>query len=205
MATPLTQEHMMTRPHKLFQPRQSLTLTLLALVMLLSIGGVRAASAHSFNTSMLVPASATNEPQLDELMLAFLLASEERDSHPDETSNGHLGGLDVYITITSSPAQISAASPDIIATPLAGITMPDIPGTAFLTAPDMTSDTAITMLATPADPSLPPFAQRFKAATGHAPGPEARAIYVSARLIGRAVRKAGGVADLALHLRLLSP
>ena len=34
---------------------------------------------------------------LTDAVRGFLLATTERDAHPDETSNGHLGGLDVYI------------------------------------------------------------------------------------------------------------
>ncbi len=173
--------------------------------MLLMLGVTPPALAHSFNTAMLLPVDFADDPLQDDLMQAFLLASEERDSHADETSNGHLGGLDVYIRFvtTLTPSDISRA--DIIALPLAGVRGPDRDDIITTGPQDLTSKAARALLATPADPSLPAFKQRFLSATGHRAGNEAQAVYVTARMIGQAVRKAGGVDDPARLRRLLPP
>jgi hypothetical protein len=191
----------MTLTRKIPLHLQSLFSGLLALGMLLVSGSASPASAHSFNTVMLLPAPYNDVQLRRDMMQAFLLASEERDGHPDETSNGHLGGLDVFVIFTTEPG----TGAHIIATPLAGVPMPYTNGPATLGPPDLTSKTAIALLTTPADPSLPPFASRFEATIGQPPGPEAKAVYVTARLIGLAVRMAGGVDDPTLLRRLLLP
>jgi len=55
-------------------------------------------------------------------MQAFLLASGERDRHEAEESDGHLGGLDVYIRVFEINAndaalreKVVASEPNIIA------------------------------------------------------------------------------------------
>ncbi|VAV89074.1 hypothetical protein MNBD_ALPHA07-362 [hydrothermal vent metagenome] len=186
-------------------PRNPILYPKVLLALLFTIIGATPAAAHSFNLMMVLPASGIDKPLQDDLMQAFLLASQERDSHADETSDGHLGGLDVFITFTTNPNQIKTADPNIIATPLPGVDLIEISGAAVMRAPKMTSDGVTRVLRAASDPSLTPFAQRFQATTGRMPGPEAKAVYVTARIIGRAVREAGGVADQTLNLRLLSP
>ena len=70
-----------------------------AAVLLALIAGVMVfappAWAHSFNVALIIPAS----PEGREIRDGFMLATTERDSHPDEESDGHLGGLDVYVTV----------------------------------------------------------------------------------------------------------
>jgi hypothetical protein len=60
------------------------------------------ALAHEFELLLVAPPEAT-EAVLGQMRAAFLIASHERDSHPDETSEGHLGGMDVQLTL-SRPA-----------------------------------------------------------------------------------------------------
>ena len=53
--------------------------------------------AHSFSLGLVIPMTG---PQLDsgqQVLDGFLLATTEEDSHPDETSDGHLGGLDSHV------------------------------------------------------------------------------------------------------------
>lgn len=186
-------------------PRKPARYFMVLLALLFTTATALPASAHNFSLVMVLPASGIDKPLQDDLTQAFLLASHERDNHPEETSDGHLGGLDVFITFTTNPNQIIAANPDIIATPLPGVEPIEIPGAAIMRAPDMTGDDATRVLRTASDPSLTSFTQRFQDITGRMPGPEAKAVYVTARIIGRAVREAGGVAGPTLQLRLLSP
>jgi len=59
------------------------------------------AFAHSFNVVLIAPFSATaSQATLD----GFLLATREQDSHEFEESDGHLGGLDVYVIRVDSAA-----------------------------------------------------------------------------------------------------
>jgi len=55
------------------------------------------AKAHSFNVALLIPLSGPNQADSKAIRDGFLLATKERDSHADEASDGHLGGLDVYV------------------------------------------------------------------------------------------------------------
>ena len=75
------------------------------------------AFGHSFNVALVVPAG-----ERVQAMQAFLLASGERDRHANEESDGHLGGLDVYVSVVEMDADVAglrenvvAAQPDIIA------------------------------------------------------------------------------------------
>ncbi|WP_162232886.1 hypothetical protein [Cypionkella psychrotolerans] len=52
--------------------------------------------AHSF-TAALIVAGDNREASLAEAVRGFLLAADERDGHSNETSDGHLGGVDVHV------------------------------------------------------------------------------------------------------------
>jgi hypothetical protein len=54
--------------------------------------------AHSFTVAILL--------QDKQFHNGFMLAASERDGHPDETADGHLGGLDVFVSIVDTPAEI---------------------------------------------------------------------------------------------------
>ncbi|MFV2033613.1 MAG: hypothetical protein ACC631_00630 [Halocynthiibacter sp.] len=183
-------------------------------VALLSVG-VPAAVAHSFTTLLVLPESAMQSEARQDAERAFLLASEERDGHAQQESDGHLGGLDVYLKFATPDAAdiIAAAAPDIVAAPFADpdanaeniLTRIALPtGAVPLTGPDIDSSQSQTFLARAAGLSRDRFAERFEAATGRAPGPGATAVYVTARQIDLAVRANGGVADRAGLRRLLA-
>jgi outer membrane PBP1 activator LpoA protein len=72
------------------------TICVAAAAILLSMS---AANAHSFNVALLVGQSGPAASEGDQIRDGFLLATRERDSHPDEESDGHLGGLDVYFFV----------------------------------------------------------------------------------------------------------
>ena len=55
-----------------------------------------AAVAHEFTAALYISGE-MRETRLQEAVNGFLLAADERDGHANETSDGHLGGLDVQI------------------------------------------------------------------------------------------------------------
>jgi len=167
------------------------------------------AAAHSFNTVFILPEVLAEETKAD-VLVAFLLATEERDAHANEESDGHLGGLDVYVTPLSlnSGAAILGAAPDILAAPLSDPNeLREILKTsrAALVGPlDPESAASAGFLARSEGGELPPFADRFRAQTARQPGPEAILAYLAARRIDRAVRRLGGVDDMAALQELLA-
>lgn len=161
----------------------------LALAVLLSLPC--AALAHSFNLLLVVPEDAAIA---EDMRLAVLLAADERDGHPDNHSDGHLGGLDVYLTDTRQlpdPADWFEAEADIVLDallfPLAHYADRD-PEWLALYGTDLDRLDRDALLATAADPAIGPFQARFRAATGRDPGPEAQAAYVGARVVDLIVR-----------------
>lgn len=66
----------------------------LAAVLWTALSGI--AAAHSFTAAILVVGENV-EQDLAEAVRGFLLAADERDGHPNETSDGHLGGVDVHV------------------------------------------------------------------------------------------------------------
>ncbi len=71
------------------------------------------ASAHSFNVALIVtPHSASDaSAPARQFKDGFMLATTQRDAHPDNEADGHLGGLDVYVTVLDkrglTPADIA--------------------------------------------------------------------------------------------------
>jgi hypothetical protein len=65
-----------------------------SLLGLIALVFISTAAAHSFNLVFIAPfAKASGKSALN----GFLLATREQDSHENEESDGHLGGLDSYI------------------------------------------------------------------------------------------------------------
>ena len=160
------------------------------------------AAAHSFNVVMAVPGDVAARTRAD-MTAAFLVASEERDGHANEESDGHLGGLDVYFTLAAvdQAARIRAADPDIVSLPLGGdAAMGDA---VVLDRFAAGSPVIAGFLAQAADPGMAPFTNRFTARYGRAPGAEAVAAYAAARQIDLAVRALGGVEDRTALKKLL--
>lgn len=63
------------------------------LAVVLSAGAV---AAHEFTAAILV-AGDDGEARLADAVRGMLMAADERDGHLDETSDGHLGGVDVQV------------------------------------------------------------------------------------------------------------
>jgi len=160
------------------------------------------AAAHSFNVVMAVPGDVSAETRSD-MTAAFLLASEERDGHANEESDGHLGGLDVYFTLagTDQVARMQAADPDILSLPLGGNAR--VGDAVVLESSGAGSSLVAGFLAQPANPGMTGFTSRYTARIGRAPGQEAIAAYAAARQIDLAVRALGAVDDRAALKKVL--
>ena len=153
------------------------------------------AAAHSFNVGLVV--AFTGSTDIRQARDGFLLAARERDGHPDEEADGHLGGLDVYIysvdleqeSLTAVRALLRREEIDILA----------------VLGPDEAADEirplvagSQTLLLGPGQlrsASMEAFRNRFQAAFGYPPSESAAASYNAARRIDAAVRPLGGVGD----------
>ena len=149
-------------------------------------------AAHEFTVTFLVEQGRTSQTRT-----AFLLASGERDSHPDQTSEGHLGGLDSQLEIVL-PGQNLPRSDVVVAIdpallpvdlgPAIGIQMTQVSPRAraifFETGPGS-------------------FEYRFARDFGAPPDQTALLTYLAARLIDKAVRQQGGTDDPDAFLMVL--
>jgi hypothetical protein len=66
------------------------------------------AAAHSFKVGAMIPLSGPSAETGRQWLDGFLLATREQDAHPDQHSDGHLGGLDVYVLTVDSAGDASA-------------------------------------------------------------------------------------------------
>jgi len=165
----------------------ALALTLIAGMALT----VTPASAHRFNVTLVIPAS----PEGREIRDGFMLATTEHDSHPDEESDGHLGGLDVYVTaieVGAQMASLTGGQPDIVAVFGAGETSAGLneSGAVVLTPGQ-------TPFAQAGTAGVAAFKAAYEAAYGVAPTPHAADGYNAARRIDVAVRPLDGADDRA--------
>ena len=169
------------------------------------------AAAHSFRVGLVAPFGgpgadgAASEGAA--IAAGFLIATRERDDHPNETSDGHLGGLDVYLERIDANRDEAA----VLAAASALLDGRDGEPSAFLAVaagPELTAvlkrlsarhgavflDLSAGRLPDPGppeapgdgSPAAPPLAEAFRATHGTAPDAAATTGYRSARLIVRA-------------------
>lgn len=184
---------------------QAMAVIVAATVLLLA--GV--ANAHSFNVALLIgaadPAAADGSAVRD----GFLLATRERDGHSGQESDGHLGGLDVYLfvidggddPVAAARAALDQQSIDILA---ATDTIAPIAALRALTAGSRTVLMAPGTVPFPVEAAsggaartaaVQRFIDAFAADYGDAPTAAAARGYNAARRIDTAVRAQGGVSD----------
>lgn len=157
------------------------------------------APAHSFTAALLVVGE-QRETRLAEAVRGFLLAADERDGHDGETSDGHLGGVDVQVLPLPSDAAGSvegligtpAYPPDVLVViqtePEASATTDDNAGVRLVISPaSLPSGWA-------ADDAKGGFVDRYRQAFGAAPGESAAMAYHAARRLDAAIRPLDGVA-----------
>ncbi len=163
------------------------------------------ANAHSFNVALVIALAEPSAANSRQVRDGFLLATRERDNHPDEESDGHLGGLDVYLypvdldreSLAGVRALLQREQIEILAVvgqdEAAEEIGPLIEGSrTVLLAPGRLPST-----------SMEAFKNAFQAAFGYPPSTPAAEGYNAARRIDAAVRPLGGVDDRVALRRAL--
>jgi hypothetical protein len=171
-------------------------LALLAVAVGLSV--TSPALAHSFDTIFIVPVSGPQAAAGKQAQDGFMFAARERDGHPDETADGHIGGLDVFLRIVDAAAATGEAAAKVGEfARRATDDAPWIVGPAEILAAVRSRIGNAEWLsmdisaATPADiPTMDgrPFGGAFEAAFGYAPTQAVLAGYGAARQIDKIVR-----------------
>lgn len=157
-----------------------------------------AALAHSFDTVFVVPVSGPQAEAGKQARDGFMFAARERDGHPDETADGHLGGLDVFLLIVDSNAGTGAVVAKVgeLSQRAAGDVARIVAPAEMLAAirrqvggaEMVVIDLAAAMPANVRTIAGRPFSTAFEAAFGYAPTPAVLAGYATARQIDTAVR-----------------
>jgi len=132
----------------------------------------------------------------------FLLATSERDAHPDEESDGHLGGLDVYILKIDSnqPSEAVLRKIDqLVKREKIHFFTGLIPTELKQTVRDQLSGTEVILLEIEIESSqnettmsVDSFSDAFSRNFGYPPMQPAHLAYRLARLIDRVVRSIDG-------------
>lgn len=169
---------------------------------LLAISG--AAQAHSFNVLLLLPLSGPDSEAGAQSRNGFMLATTERDSHPDQESDGHLGGLDVYVStfdtesspVAGPPTPADGGAFDVIAV-LAGQEASDYPWLESLPGAKLYPRPTPFTQGSNSEPAVTAFTEAFQRQYGVTPSADAAQGYDAARRIDAAVREEGGVSNPA--------
>lgn len=167
------------------------------------------AFAHSFKVALVIPSSSATLEEARQVRQGFMVATAERDSHPDQESDGHLGGLDVYVSVLDDQGDamagirrlVARAEPDILAVFGSEQSLPLVEG--------LLEGTTIALLppgqspfANPGLPAVARFISSYQTAFGEPPSDFAARGYNAARRIDAAVRAQGGVDDIAALRRV---
>jgi hypothetical protein len=168
----------------------------LAAAIWIALSGI--ASAHSFTAALLVVGE-DREESLAEAVRGFLLAADERDGHADETSDGHLGGVDVHVLPLPRDAAglvegllgTSGEPPDLVVVlgpePAAGATARAHQSEGIVLVQD------VLPAGWEGEIQMDSFAARYRLAHGTAPSAMAATAYHAARRLDAAIRPLDGV------------
>ena len=184
-------------------------------VALLSLGVIAAvapaidpALAHRFNVALVVPASNAGPAQGRQILDGFMLATAERDSHPDQDSDGHLGGLDVYVTVIDGEGDVTADIARVTARGEVAIVAAFGTQTTLSLIKRLLDGKGIALLppgqspfSEPGLPAVAAFISAYEKKYGIEPSSDAARGYNAARRIDTAVRAQGGADDTASLLR----
>ena len=172
----------------------------LSLAMIVAFAlGIDPALAHRFNVALVISAS----DQGREIRDGFMLATTEQDSHAGQESDGHLGGLDVYVTVIDAQGDVTSkvGETDIMAALGSEKTL-----SLIRTALDGKAVTLLLPGETPFSnsdlPAVAAFSSAYMRAYGRKATPQAAQGYNAARRIDMAVRAQGGVDDTAALRRI---
>ena len=165
--------------------------------------------AHRFNVALVIGPSDAAPVRGREIREGFLLATAERDSHPDQESDGHLGGLDVYVTVIDGKDDATADIRRIVTRGEVDIVAAF--GSETTLAPiEKLLDGQKVVLLLPGQspfsnsglPAVAAFISAYEREYGRRPSSHAAQGYNAARRIDVAVRAQGGVDDRAALLRI---
>jgi len=168
------------------------------LVAALWVGMSGIASAHSFTAALLVVGE-DPEASLAEAVRGFLLAADERDGHANETSDGHLGGVDVHVL--PLPRNAAGLVEDLIGTPseppdLVVVLGPEPAAGAIARAYQSEGIVLVQDVLQEGwerEAQMDSFAARYRLAHGTAPSAMAATAYHAARRLDAAIRPLDGV------------
>lgn len=181
-----------------------ISLSKLALPVVFVLFFLTGTLAHSFNVALIIPLSGPNAQQGKQFLNGFMLATTERDAHPNQESDGHLGGLDVYVTTIDENedivSQINMLNMD-----------PQVDIVSYFTTPDKSSviqnnlDQSVIALLVPGEISEENvdrigndnFFTTFGKTYNEEPTTAAIRGYNAARRIDLAVRAQGAASDIA--------
>jgi len=156
-----------------------------------------AASAHSFSVALL-GGGAGGVDQLQSAVRGFLVASAENDGHSDETADGHLGGLDVFLS--PLPTALAADITGLMRQPTDLFDLVVVlDGNATLENQNGVEPTTVVVAAgtLPAPAQRADFIQAYQARFATMPDEAAAQGYNAARRIDQAVRLLGGAEQSA--------
>lgn len=150
--------------------------------------------AHEF-TAGLYLSDPLAQSRLADVVNGFLLATEERDSHANETSDGHLGGLDVQIL--PMPAEYGdsieglyrrrVGEPDVVVV-FGDAAVPDLPRGALIVEAGTLPSEAVWQQSD--------FAVRYREKFYTEPSQDAAQGYNAARRLDHAIRPLGGLTPI---------
>ena len=156
-------------------------------------------AAHEFTVAIVGDGLAADTvAHVAEVVRGFIVATDENDGHSDETSDGHLGGLDVQIWVL--PANGAAEVGELVGTPM------DLADIALLLGPVPSAmgigDVALGLRTIRVRPGVLPmvaareasgFARRFTSHFGRAPSEAAAQGYNAARRLDQTIRSFGSL------------
>ena len=156
------------------------------------------ALAHSF-TAALIVADDNREASLAEVVRGFLLAADERDGHANETSDGHLGGVDVHVL--PLPRDAAGLVEGLIGKPTEPgdvvVVLGTEPAASEAVRKYQSNSTVLLQVVLPvgwdSDVGTDSFVARYRLAYGTAPGLMAATGYHAARRLDVAIRPLDGV------------
>lgn len=162
------------------------------------------AAAHSFRLGLAAPFSGPDATIGQQALDGLRLATRERDGHPEETSDGHLGGLDSYLLpLDTSGASLRSQAEDLAVEIVT--TAAPVPGLEAALDGAPIAYCPATAGPVPADrltgPEAAEFVSAFRKEFGRDPTPAAARGYNAGRAVDAAVRSLGDASDTAAITR----
>ena len=188
--------------------RHNTAMPILALIAL-SVLTISPAFGHRFNVALVIAQSSSAMDRGLDIRNGFMLATTERDSHPDQESDGHLGGLDVYVTVIDKQEDIAAGIQRLTGQGTADIVAAFGPEKTLTMISNLLDGKNLALLLPGSSPfsnselpAVAAFGAAYKQEYGGKPTSYAAQGYNAARRIDKAVRAQGGVDDRASLLRV---